>query len=98
MRTLDAVATIGVRELRANLAAWVRRAADGERIVVTVAGRPAAALGPVDPAATGLTLEDLAAAGLVDPPRRRDRPAAPEPVDVPVDVRLDGIVGELRGG
>jgi prevent-host-death family protein len=92
------VATIGVRELRANLAAWVRRAADGERVILSVGGQPAAALGPLEPTGAGLTLEDLAAAGMVEPPRRRDRPPAPEAVDVPVDVRLDGIMGELRGG
>ena len=36
----------GMRELRADLAAAVRRAEWGERIVVTVAGRPVAQLGP----------------------------------------------------
>lgn len=88
---------VGVRELRTHLAALVRRAAAGERIVVTVNGRPAARLGPLEPAGPTLSLADLAAAGLVEPPRRRDRPSAPVPLDVPVDVRIDRIVAELRG-
>ena len=39
---------VGIRELRADLASTVRRAAAGESIVVTVGGRPVARLGPLD--------------------------------------------------
>ena len=42
---------VGIRELRNNVAAVVRRAGAGERIVVTVDGVPAAQLGPLE--ATG---------------------------------------------
>ncbi len=38
---------VGVRELRNSVAAVVRRAAAGERLVITVDGRPAAQLGPL---------------------------------------------------
>jgi prevent-host-death family protein len=87
---------VGIRELRNNVAAVVRRASAGERIVVTVDGRPAAQLGPLDaPAAT--TLDDLVAAGLALPPGRRDRPPAPDPEDAPVDIRTDSVLDELRG-
>jgi prevent-host-death family protein len=87
---------VGVRELRTSVAAVVRRAGAGERIVVTVDGRPIAQLGPLDaPAAT--TLDDLVAAGLALPPGRRDRPAPPEAEDAPVDIRPDGVLDELRG-
>jgi prevent-host-death family protein len=88
---------VGVRELRNSVAAVVRRAAGGERIVVTVDGVPAAQLGPLE-AAASLSIDDLVAAGLVQPPGRRDRPAEPEPEDAPVDVRADGVLDELRGG
>jgi prevent-host-death family protein len=38
---------IGIRELRADLAAHIRRAAAGEATVVSVGGRPAAVLAPL---------------------------------------------------
>ncbi len=89
--------SIGVRELRANVAALVRRAAAGERIVVTVDGRPTAQLGPLDPAGTA-TLDDLVATGLVDAPLRPGPAVDPDPLDVPVDIRVDDVLDDLRGG
>ena len=87
---------VGVRELRNQVAAVVRRAGAGERIIVTVDGAPVAQLGPLEP--TGApTLSDLAAAGLVRLPRRADRPREPEPYGVPVDIRLSSVIAELRG-
>ena len=88
---------IGTRELRANLAAALRQVAAGERLVITVDGRPVAQLGPVEPAGSP-TLTDLAASGLVEPPRRADRPPPPDAVDTAVDVRLDRVLAEVRGG
>jgi prevent-host-death family protein len=38
---------IGIRELRGDLAAHIRRAAAGETTVVTVGGRPAAVIAPL---------------------------------------------------
>lgn len=93
MRLVDRV---GIRELRNNVAAVVRRAAAGERVVVTVDGVPCAQIGPLEPHA-GLTLDDLVAAGLALPPGRRDHPAAPDPEDAPVDVRPGSVLDELRG-
>ena len=87
---------VGIRELRNNVAAVVRRASRGERVVVTVDGVPVAQLGPLE-AASRVTLDDLVAAGLVDPPDRRGRPPVPEAEDTPVDVRPDGVLDELRG-
>ena len=87
---------VGIRELRNNVAAVVRRASRGERVVVTVDGVPVAQLGPLQ-AAPAVTLDDLVAAGLVDPPGRRDRPPAPDAEHAPVDVRPDGVLDELRG-
>jgi prevent-host-death family protein len=87
---------VGIRELRNNVAAVVRRAAAGERIVVTVDGVATAQLGPLEP--TGqLTLDDLVAAGLALPPARADRPSPHDVEDVPVDARPDRILDELRG-
>jgi len=90
---------VGVRELRNNVAAVLRRAAAGERVVVTVDGRPVAMLGPLEPDATaGLSLDDLIAAGLVEPAARTDRPAAPEAVTLPVDTRAARTLADVRGG
>jgi len=88
--------TIGVRELRNDVAAVLRRAAAGERIVVTVDGVPTAQLGPLDPAGEP-TLDDLVCTGLVDPPRRPGPITEPSPIDPPVDIRLDDVLGDLRG-
>lgn len=88
-------AQVGVRELRADLAAMVRRAAAGDRIVVTVDGVAVAQLAPLQPSGPP-GLDDLVAAGLVHAPRRRDRPAAPPPAVVPVDVRIDQVLDEVR--
>jgi len=88
---------IGIRELRADLAAHVRRAASGQRVVVTVAGRAVAQLGPLE-AEQGMTvLADLFAAGAVIAPRRIE-PARPAiPIAVWSGVRLDRALKELRG-
>lgn len=40
--------TVGLRELRQNASELVRRAEAGETLTITVNGRPAATLGPVD--------------------------------------------------
>lgn len=90
------MSTIGVRELRNNVSAVLRRAAAGERVTVTVDGVPTAQLGPIEPTSE-LSLDDLVATGLVDPPRRSGAPVDPEPIDAPVDVRLDDVLASLRG-
>ena len=40
---------VGLREMRQNASDLVRRAQAGEQVTITVAGRPAAVLGPVSP-------------------------------------------------
>lgn len=39
---------VGLREVRQNASDLVRRAQAGERLTITVSGRPAAQLGPVE--------------------------------------------------
>ncbi|MFY1697698.1 type II toxin-antitoxin system Phd/YefM family antitoxin [Solwaraspora sp. WMMA2101] len=58
---------VGLREMRQNASDLVRRArgGGGERVTITVAGRPAAVLGPVTPR-TWREWDDLA--GLFDQP------------------------------
>jgi prevent-host-death family protein len=89
------VSTLSIRSLRANLAAGVRRAGTGDRIVVTVGGRPTAQLGPLDDYAPDL--ERLVAGGAVVPPRRSSPWRPPAPVAVWAGVRIDRALAELRG-
>jgi len=98
LETAAPLTRVGVRDLRANVAALVRRAGGGERIVVTVDGVATAVLGPLTPAAAAVTLDDLVAAGLVQPAVRAVHPEAPEAASVPVDSRSDRVLSELRGG
>jgi prevent-host-death family protein len=89
------VSTQSVRALRAELAAAVRRAAQGERIVVTVSGRPSAQLGPLDDQAPDL--ERLVASGALLTPRRNRPWRPPAPVPLRPGVRIDRALAELRG-
>jgi prevent-host-death family protein len=87
---------VGIRGLRNDVAAIVRRAGGGERIIVTVDGEPVAQLGPLEPPGAP-TIDDLAAAGLVRLPGRPDHPTPPDPFGVPVDIRPASVIAELRG-
>lgn len=87
--------TTGIRELRAGLADAIRRAAAGQRTVITAHGRPIAQLAPLDEAAPDI--ERLLAAGALVPPRRTGRWRPPEPIPVWASVRIDQALRELRG-
>ncbi len=84
-----------MRALRADLAATIRRAGQGDRIVITVGGRPTALLSALDDQAPDL--ERLIAVGAVLPPRRTSTWRPPPPVAVWSGVRLDRALVELRG-
>ncbi|MFZ4517362.1 MAG: type II toxin-antitoxin system Phd/YefM family antitoxin [Microthrixaceae bacterium] len=88
---------IGIRRLRAEVASLVRRAGGGERLVITVGGRPVAQLGPLEPGRDGLTLDDLAARGLLQPARRDDRPGPSMTLPLWAGTRIDQLVREVRG-
>jgi prevent-host-death family protein len=90
------VQRLGIRELRANAAAAVRRAEAGQQTVITVSGRPAAQLGPLLSAAACRTLDELVAQGLLIPPRRAGRPND-ETITVWGGLRLDRLLREVRG-
>lgn len=85
--------TVGIAELRQNLTRYLRRVAEGERLVVTDRNRPVAELGP--PPATGAALDRLIAAGRVSPPARRVLPA---PLQLDGDpYALTRALDEIRG-
>ncbi|MEY2431828.1 MAG: hypothetical protein QOC92_1553 [Acidimicrobiaceae bacterium] len=87
---------MNIRELRANLAAAVRQAEAGHRVVVTVGGRAVAQIGPLDHGAGEPTLDDLSARGLLQKARRADRPPPELVVAMPVGTRLDRLLDEVR--
>ena len=89
------MSALPIRRLRAELAAAVRRAGAGERVVITVGGRPAAQLGPLDVGSPDL--DRLVASGAVVAPRRSGVWRPPPPVPVWSGVRLDRALAELRG-
>lgn len=92
---------LGIRELRADLTAHVRRAANGEPTVITINGRPAAVLAPVadrpDVTDGPPPLSALIATGSVIPPRRDDGRLPTRTVAVWGSVRLDRLLREIRG-
>lgn len=96
MYTPAVAESVPMRSFRAQVASFLRRAEGGERIVVTVAGRPVAQLGPLDPGTDVPTIDDLAARGLVLPARRGDRPAPDVRIDPWPGTRLDRLVAEVR--
>ncbi|HTN99237.1 MAG TPA: type II toxin-antitoxin system prevent-host-death family antitoxin [Microthrixaceae bacterium] len=88
---------LGIRELRAELATAVRRAGTGDRLIITVDGRPVAQLGPLDPLDGEMTIEDLAARGLIELARRSDRPPPTFSMPMWAGTRIDRLVREVRG-
>ncbi|MDG2112486.1 MAG: type II toxin-antitoxin system prevent-host-death family antitoxin [Actinomycetota bacterium] len=93
----DAISHIGARDLRANLASHLRAAQAGHRVIVTVDGAPVAELGPVGGGGRHDSLEALVATGLLEAPRRTDRPAAPAATPLPAGLTSERALMELRG-
>jgi antitoxin (DNA-binding transcriptional repressor) of toxin-antitoxin stability system len=87
---------IGVRALRTDLAAHVRRAANGEPTVIAVNGRPAAILAPLA-ASPHVALSALIASGALVAPRREDGQLPDRTVPVWGNARLDRLLREIRG-
>jgi antitoxin (DNA-binding transcriptional repressor) of toxin-antitoxin stability system len=88
---------VNARSLRSSLAAHLRRAEQGERIVVTVGGRAVAQLGPLEADPGSLTLDDLVARGLLLPAHRLDRPDPSEVMPLWAGARIDRLLREVRG-
>jgi antitoxin (DNA-binding transcriptional repressor) of toxin-antitoxin stability system len=86
---------IGVRELRAGLAGFVRRAAAGESIVITQSGRPVAVLGCIG-GDREAGLAELIAHGAVVAPRVRASSTPVERERLPVDARSDVELRKVR--
>ncbi len=82
---------VGIRELKAKLSVYVRRAAAGERIVVTDRGKPVARLTPL---AQPTEVEQGIEEGWIEPPTR----ARLGPVDrVTSNLSVLEVLDEDRG-
>jgi len=91
---------VPIRQLRADLAAHVRRAAGGETTVISIGGTPVAALTPLamrDEPLGEAHLSSLLASGALIAPRRVDRRPADGTVSTWANVRLDRLLREIRG-
>jgi len=86
--------TVGVGELRQNLSRYLRRVANGERLIVTDRNRPVAELAPLT--SRPRTLDRLIAEGHVRPPARPSRDF--DPVRLPGEgMTLSDALTEVRG-
>ena len=90
------MAHIGMRELRSTLSTFLRRAQQGERVVVTIDGRPVAQLGPLAGDMNGVSWEDLVARGAVIAPRRRGDWVPSEPLLLTAGARVDRALNQVR--
>ena len=72
---------VGVKALKDQLSSWLRRARDGERIVVTEHGRPTAALTPIEQSEDARDAWELVGAGIANwsggKPKGSAHPAKP---------------------
>lgn len=93
---MDGKHKTSMTELRKDLASFLRIANSGEQVIVTVDGKPFAALGPLE-AQNEITIEHLVAGGLVNKPLRDEALQDPEEVILPVDSNVSAILREVRG-
>lgn len=92
----SAAPPVGIRQLRADVAAYVRRAGAGEHLVINVGGRPTAQLGPLGAPDGMIRLDDLVARGALVPPRRTGAWHMTAPITVWSGNRLDRLLREIR--
>lgn len=90
------VAAVGVRQLRVDVATYVRRAGSGENVIISVGGRPVAQLGPLEASDGSVRLSDLIARGAVLAPRRSGPLHLADPIAVWSGSRLDRLLREIR--
>lgn len=84
---------VGIRELRADLSRWVKRARAGEEIVVTDRGKAVARLVPID---GERKIDRLIRQGVITPAPRPWRGTLPPPEPIEGIESLSDIVLEDR--
>lgn len=86
---------VGIRELRANLSAYVDRVKSGEDVLVTERGRTVARI--TQPGDARTKLDELIAQGEVTPAKRPKRPIDTKGLPRPVGGTVVDILFEQRG-
>jgi prevent-host-death family protein len=84
---------VSISTLRSELSSWIQRAQSGEEVVVTDRGTPVARLLPVS---TAPLLDQLTQSGVLNRPRRADRPAARDASRVTARGAVADLVSEQR--
>jgi prevent-host-death family protein len=77
---------VGIRELRAHLSGYLDQVREGEEIVVTDRGTPIARISPANGRSK---LDELIAAGVVEPAPRKTSRKLPKPI------RIEGGLSDL---
>ena len=93
---MDGVNKIAMSVLRKELAGFLRRAKNGERMIITVDGKPIAQIGPLEPNGA-LDMDQLVTSGLVNEPTSVSSTKKPAQMSFPIDVSIETILSEMRG-
>jgi len=93
---MDGVNKVAMSVLRKELAGFLRRAKNGERMIITVDGKPIAQIGPLEPNGS-LDMDQLVASGLVNEPTSVSSTNKPAQMAFPIDVSIETILLEMRG-
>tara|TARA_B100001250_G_scaffold114401_1_gene96863 strand:+ start:90 stop:371 length:282 start_codon:yes stop_codon:yes gene_type:complete len=93
---MDGVNKIAMSVLRKELAGFLRRAKNGERMIITVDGKPIAQIGPLEPNGS-LDMDQLVTSGLVNEPTSVSSTKKPAQMSFPIDVSIETILSEMRG-
>ena len=97
MKLSSTVQQVGTRDLRANLAHYLRAASNGHTIFVTLDGLPMAQLCPISQQPNKTSLEALIASGLVLAPSNHDREISAAAFELPAGLSSDRALREIRG-
>lgn len=97
MTLSSTVQHVGTRDLRANLAHYLRAATNGHTFFITLDGLPVAQLSPIGQQANQTSLEALIASGLVLAPSNEEREMSAAGFELPAGLSSDRALREIRG-
>ena len=86
---------VAMSTLRKELALYLRRAKNGEQIIITVDGKPFAQIGPLE-ANKASGMEYLISSGLLNEPTSQGESKNLTYMSFPIDMSLQTLLLELR--